>query len=111
MPTGVLMPVASISSLAFIGMVKEFETPGMVRASFISSFSFSTVMPGLHRDSGFKLTTVSNISRGAGSVAVSALPALPKTLSTSGMPLRILSCNRRSSVATDMDAAGAVTGM
>ena len=93
MPTGVLMPVASMSIRAFMGMVKELETPGMVRASFISSFSFSTVMPGRHWDSGFRLITVSNISRGAGSVAVSALPALPKTLSTSGMRFRILSCN------------------
>ena len=48
MPTGVLMPVESISILAFMGMVKELETPGMVRASFISMFSLSTVMPFRH---------------------------------------------------------------
>ena len=62
----------------------------MVRASFISSFSFSTVMPGRHCDSGFRLITVSNISRGAGSVAVSALPALPKTLCHLGDALQDL---------------------
>ena len=55
MPTGVLMPVASMSILAFMGMVKELETPGMVRASFISSFSFSTVMPGRHCGLGLQV--------------------------------------------------------
>ena len=79
-PTGVLMPVASMSMRAFMGMVKEFSVPGICRASFISSFIFSMVMPFGHWSSGFRLTMVSNISGGAGSVAVSALPALPNTL-------------------------------
>ena len=57
----------------------------MERASFISSFSFSTVMPFLHLDSGLRFTIVSNISRGAGSVGVSARPAFPKTWLTSGI--------------------------
>ena len=37
-----------------------------------------------HSFSGFNCTTVSNISIGAGSVAVSERPALPWTVSTSG---------------------------
>ena len=63
----------------------------MVSASFISSLSFSSVMPGRHSDSGLRLITVSNISSGAGSVAVSARPALPKTCATSGICFSSLS--------------------
>ena len=55
--------------------------------------------------------TVSNISRGAGSVAVSARPALPKTCATSGIFFRILSWSWRSFAATEIEAAGTVTGM
>jgi hypothetical protein len=44
----------------------------------------SVVIPGRHCDSGFRLITVSNISSGAGSVALAARPALPMTDSTSG---------------------------
>jgi hypothetical protein len=75
-----------MSIRALMGMVNELATPGMVSASFNSSLRDSTVTPGRHSDSGFKLITVSNISRGAGSVAVSARPAFPKTWETSGIP-------------------------
>jgi hypothetical protein len=44
----------------------------------------SYVRPGATPFSGFRFTTVSNMSSGAGSVAVVARPALPITLSTSG---------------------------
>ena len=94
-----------------MGIVKELDTPGMDRASFISFLSFSTVIPGRHSDSGFRLMTVSNISRGAGSVAVSARPALPKTWATSGICFRILSWSWRSFDASEIEAAGTVTGM
>ncbi len=64
-----------------------------------------------HSFSGFNCTTVSNISIGAGSVAVSERPALPWTVSTSGNCLRMRSwiCIRR--VASVMDMVGSVVGM
>ena len=78
-PTGVRMPVASMSMRALIGMVQALETPGNCSALSISAISLSMVMPGRHSLSGFRLMTVSNISVGAGSVAVAARPALPNT--------------------------------
>jgi len=39
MPTGVLMPVASMSVRALIGMVQALETPG--NCSALSSFAIS----------------------------------------------------------------------
>ena len=103
--------MASMSMRALIGMVKELETPGMDNASFISFFIFSTSIPLRHSASGFRLITVSNISRGAGSVAVSARPAFPKTWATSGIFMRILSCICNNLETSEMDAPGMVTGM
>ena len=54
---------------------------------------------------------VSTISRGAGSVAVSARPALAKTLATSGNCMRILSCSWIASRIVWIEAAGLATGM
>jgi hypothetical protein len=84
MPIGVRMPVDSMSMRALIGMVQELATPGNCSAWSISAISLSMVMPARHSDSGLRLITVSNISVGAGSVAVLARPALPKTDVTSG---------------------------
>ena len=77
MPMGVRMPVDSMSMRALIGMVQAFDTPGNCSALSNSAISLSVVRPARHSDSGFRLITVSNISVGAGSVAVFALPALP----------------------------------
>ena len=79
-PTGVRMPVASMSILALIGMVQALETPGNCKDVSSSLISLSTVMPARHSVSGLRLMTVSNISVGAGSVAVPARPALPQTV-------------------------------
>ena len=76
-PIGVRMPVDNMSMRALIGIVQAFETPGNCRALSISAIRPSTVMPGRHSSFGLRLTTVSNISDGAGSVAVAARPALP----------------------------------
>ena len=54
---------------------------------------------------------VSVISSGAGSVAVSARPALPKTEATSGKLLMILSCVCSVSAALVTEMPGNVTGM
>ena len=91
-PIGVRIPVESMSIRARIGIVQELATPGIFTALSSSSTSFSGVIPGRHSDSGFRFTTVSNISSGAGSVAVFARPALPKTDSTSGNDLMMRSC-------------------
>ena len=100
----------------FIGMVQALATPGSRSFLSISSTSSSHVMGrvfpkrrlpiGLsgaghpersagtcrHFDSGLSITVVSPMLKGAGSVEVSALPALPKTHSTSGKLFKILSC-------------------
>ena len=76
-PTGVRMPVDSMSMRALIGMVQALETPGNCSERSISWMRPSTVRPGRHCSFGFRLMTVSNISMGAGSVAVCARPALP----------------------------------
>ena len=43
-PTGVRMPVVSMSIRPLIGIVQAFETPGYVSAAFISSISCSSEM-------------------------------------------------------------------
>jgi hypothetical protein len=68
-------------------------------------------MPGRHSTSGLRLITVSNISVGAGSVAVLARPALPMTEATSGNDLMILSWICSSSAALVIESPGSVTGM
>ena len=68
-------------------------------------------MPGRHSLSGLRLMTVSNISIGAGSVAVAARPALPQTEATSGKDLMILFWVCSSSAALVTDRPGSVVGM
>src|SRR5712692_2396552 len=96
---------------ALIGMVQALETPGNWRDLSISAISLSTFMPGRHSLSGFRLMTVSNISVGAGSVAVAARPALPHTEATSGNDLMILFWVCTSSAALVIDNPGSVVGM
>ena len=111
MPTGVRMPVESMSTRALIGIVQAFATPGRRTSRSSSASSFAGVIPGRHSFSGFRLMTVSIISSGAGSVAERARPAFPKTDSTSGTCLMILSCAARICWAVCTDAPGSVIGM
>src|ERR1035441_7693288 len=104
------MPVASMSMRALIGIVQALDTPGNCSALSISAISFSMVMPGGHSLSGFKLITVSNISVGAGSVAVVARPALPHTDTTSGKDFMILFWVCSSSAALVTEIPGSVVG-
>ena len=76
-PTGLLMPVASMSMRLRIGGTQMFDRPGTRTVRSSSSTSFSGVMPARHSSRGLNWIVVSNISSGAGSVAVSARPALP----------------------------------
>lgn len=76
-PTGLLMPVASMSIRLRIGGTQMLARPGTLTMRSSSSTSLSCVMPGRHWSLGLNWMVVSNISMGAGSVAVSARPALP----------------------------------
>ena len=73
--------------------------------------SFAPVIPGRHWSRGLNWITVSNISSGAGSVAVSARPALPNTRTTSGTDLIIRSVCCSSSAALAADSPGSAVGM
>jgi len=65
----------------------------------------------LHFDGSFSTTVVSIIENGAGSVDVSARPALPKTRSTSGKLFSSLSCRTSRSCACATESPGSVVGM
>ena len=82
------------SGLAKSGIQEEYQRP-FVR----------------HCASGFRMTTVSIIEKGAGSVDVSARPAFPKTRSTSGKDFRIWSCFCRRACAPVTEMPGRVVGM
>ena len=111
MPTGVLMPVESMSIRVLMGIVQAFVSPGICNAASISSINLSGVMPSRHCSGGLSMTVVSNIDNGAGSVAVSARPTLPKTWCTSGNVLMILSVCCKISRALVIESPGKVVGM
>ena len=64
-----------------------------------------------HSDSGFRVMTVSSMESGAGSVRVSARPALPRTRSTSGNCRMIRSLTWSSFWASLIEIPGIVDGM
>ena len=66
---------------------------------------------GRHSAGGFSTTVVSIIENGAGSVDVSARPALPNTETTSGKDLRIRSWVSRRRWASVTEMPGSVVGM
>ncbi len=105
------MPVASMSMRLRIGGTQMLASPGTFTARSSSSTSFSGVMPGRHWSRGLNWMVVSNISSGAGSVAVSARPALPNTLFTSGTVriMRSVCCSRAEALAAE--TPGSAEGM
>ncbi len=105
------MPVASMSMRLRIGGTQTLARPGTLTAASSSSISFGVVIPGRHWSRGFSWITVSNISSGAGSVAVSARPALPNTRATSGTVLIMRSVCCSSSAALPADSPGSAVGM
>ena len=111
MPTGLLMPVASMSMRFRIGGTQMLLSPGTLTAASSSSTSLSGVMPAPPFARGLNWIVVSNISIGAGSVAVSARPALPNTRATSGTVLIIRSVCCSSWPAFDADRPGSADGM
>ena len=100
-----------MSMRPLIGIVHELVKPGRRVSESISSTRPSIVSPSRHSSSGFKTIVVSNMDSGAGSVAVFARPALPNTLTTSGIAMRMLSCRRSASAAADTLMPGSVVGM
>ena len=78
-------PVVSISVRVWIGIQKMFAMPGVLmfivqlREQFVPGHARAPLIGRLERHD------VSNIESGAGSVGVSAWPALPNTVSTSGI--------------------------
>src|ERR1039457_6620460 len=100
------MPVVSMSTRALMGIVHAFDVPGILSAWFISSTNWSVeIWSGVnlrnipfaqlgaqeefpvstfrHSASGLRTITVSIMENGAGSVDVSARPALPSTVDRS----------------------------
>ena len=65
-PTGVRMPVESMSMRALIGMVQAFDTPGNCRALSISAMSELMVMPGRHSSLQACPFAISEVDRHAG---------------------------------------------
>ncbi len=94
-----------------MGIQKMFAMPGVLMLAFISATILSQVMPGRHWSGGLRLTTVSNIDSGAGSVEVSDWPALPKTRSTSGIWRSCRSWICRIRVASPTAMPGTAVGM
>ena len=111
MPTGVLMPVASMSVRVLMGIVQVLARPGMRTTRSSSERSPSMVIPSRHSPRGLSWIIVSIIVKGAGSVAVSARPTLPKTLATSGTVRISRSVCCSSSRALSMEMPGWVLGM
>ena len=106
------MPVDSISILPMIGMVQLLPTPGIATAASSSSRRSSNFLNwGRHSFMGLSVTLVSIISSGAGSVGVSARPALPKTCSTSGNCFMILFWTCMMPDMVVMEAPGTAVGM
>src|ERR1700690_3783762 len=123
-----------MSTRALMGIVHAFEVPGIFSAWFISSINCSVEMwSGVnlrntavahwgaqdeyqvstfrHSVSGLRTMTVSIMENGAGSVDVSARPALPSTVDTSGKRLMMRSCTCINCCACVTEMPGSVEGM
>ena len=111
MPTGVLMPVASISMRFLIGITQALVRPGNWISSFSSFLSLSMVMPSRHSSCGLSRMVVSIMVSGAGSVALSARPTLPNTVFTSGTVLISLLVCCSSCSALPAETAGKALGI
>ncbi len=100
-----------MSMRVLIGMTQALVRPVYLTTRSSSARSPSGVIPSRHSSRGLSWITVSIIVSGAGSVAVSARPILPKTRCTSGT-LRIMrSVCCRISRALVMEMPGSVVGM
>ena len=110
-PTSVRIPVDSILIRLIMGCVHPLVTPGICNLALSSLMTSFLLIPFLHSDCGFSSTMVSIMLIGELSVAVFALPALPKTFFTSGTDLMSLSCTCKMRFASLLLTSGSVTGM
>ena len=94
-----------------IGCVHPFVTPGICNFEFSSLIISFFVRSERHCDFGFSIIIVSTILIGELSVAVLALPAFPKTSSTSGTDFIILSCTCKILFTSELETSGKVTGI
>ena len=94
-----------------IGWVQMLETPGSVVAASNSPMSFSRFIPGRHAASGLRLTIVSVMFTGAGSVEVSARAIFATTEASSGKFWMASFCFLTISIACGSEIDGSVTGM
>src|SRR3569832_364189 len=111
MPTAVRMPVDNMSMRVRIGLPQELVRPGNRTARSSFWISSSTVSPGGHSFLGLSRMVVSSMDSGAGSVALSARPALPNTRATSGIWRISRSVICRILAASSTDTPGNVVGM
>ena len=111
MPTGVLMPVASMSSRVLMGMVQALVRPGNWTMASSSLITSSMVLPSGQASVSVRMIVVSNMDSGAGSVAVPARPDLPSTWATCGWLAMIRSVCWSSSRAFVIEMPGGVVGM
>jgi len=137
-PTGVRMPVETMSRRPRTGAVQALVQPGS-RADLSSSATSSALFTGRssgqirpstrrsaggaqaenqrcsavrgHPVRGRSRTVVSAMVSGAGSVAVSARPIFPKTVATAGEPASAESWKRSCSGSSSSGAPGKVLGM
>src|ERR1039457_4984324 len=128
------MPVVSMSTRALMGIVQAFDVPGILSAWFICSTNWPVeIRSGVnlrnmafahlgaqeeyqvstfgHSVSGLRTMTVSIIENGAESVDVSARPALPSTVDTSGNCLIMRSCTCINCCACVTEMPGSVEGI
>ena len=110
-PSGVRMPLTCMLMRLRIGGTQAAVRPGKASFSCSSAISFSRVIPGRHSASGLNCTVVSSMVSGAGSVALSARPALPKTVATSGTDLMMRSVRCSTASAWLGESPGRVVGM
>ena len=94
-----------------MGWVHMLDQPGTFTTESSSIRIFSLVIPFRHSFLGLRFIMDSAISIGAGSVGVSALPAFPTTVSTSGTVIISALLFLRSSTTRVIEALGRVTGM
>ncbi|MNH08147.1 hypothetical protein D3C79_675550 [compost metagenome] len=100
-----------MSMRVLMGGTQALVRPGNWMRESSSSFSFSGVMPGRHWSRSLSWMLVSIITRSAGSVALSARPALPNTFCTSGTVRISLSVCCSISLALPTEMLAAVVGM
>ncbi len=112
---GISVAPRSSSSISFLVIVlsSDHTNPRILfvhRGMYQFEYHLSVIIV-LHWSFGFRFTIVSIMAVGAGSSAVSALPILPTTISTSGICFINKSCFFKPAITSVKPAAGRNEGM